>query len=163
MTSECTCKRRSSACCTHLLMHCLQLEIQVKCRSVRTSHRPRSCALIGFGAMDFANPWICLGDVQGLMPHECKGSRATISSHATTRGAEHSRLMTAKQTTTNVASWYGQVSIKVVSIQLRPQLQDRHLRSNTLPGSLGGSILRPRTQDSASKWPGILRSRGALP
>ncbi len=48
-------------------------------------------------------------------------------------------------------------------LQRRSQPQDRYLRSKTLAGAPGGSILGPRTEDLASRGPRILRSRGPLP
>ncbi len=50
-----------------------------------------------------------------------------------------------------------------ILIQWRSRPQDRHLRSKTLPGAPGGSILGPRTKDLASRGPRNLRSRGTLP
>ncbi len=41
--------------------------------------------------------------------------------------------------------------------------QDRHLRSKTLPGAPGASILRPRTEGFASRGPRNPRSKGTLP
>ncbi len=49
------------------------------------------------------------------------------------------------------------------NIQQRSQPQDRHLRSKTLPGAPGGSILRPRMKGFSSRGPRNLRSGGALP
>jgi hypothetical protein len=47
-------------------------------------------------------------------------------------------------------------------VQRRTQPQDRHLRSTTLPGAPGRSILGPRTKDLASRGPRNLRSSGTL-
>ncbi len=47
-------------------------------------------------------------------------------------------------------------------IQRRSRPQDRHLRSKTLPGAPGGSILGARTKGLGSRGPRNLRSKGNL-